>query len=86
MQHCLNLNDKATVRLTPTGRRLWLLHYPDSPKLASDQVLCVQLWELMRAFGPAIHMGMGETPFVDNLILTEPAFKNRTKQRKMPVI
>jgi hypothetical protein len=75
----LNLNQRATARLTETGLRILDeyeadLGLPERHRRASvsdGNLWSGQLWSLMQEFGPSISMGMGESAFVDNRIDVE---------------
>lgn len=72
----INMNDQATVTLTAYGARVWNARYDgiDIPAehlpeaVVAGQQIKTQLWDLMHVFGPGIHMGMQEVPFLQNEI------------------
>lgn len=80
-----NINNNVRVKLTPYGRALhgkdhedfWdqhdpIRHYPHpyaAPKEDADGWSVWQLWTLMQAFGPHIHIGMHEQPFETTIML-----------------
>lgn len=72
----INTNAQVTVTLTRTGALIYEAHMGQFPshvrerKLAGD-TLTTQLWGLMQVFGDGIHMGMGEVPFVDNVVVLD---------------
>lgn len=47
----INLRDSAAVTLTPQGRAVWDLIYPENPQ-AVGGTLQIPLYELMKTFGP----------------------------------
>ena len=73
MPDSINMNEDVYVRLTLAGLRILLqsdsgerfYRYNYDRRLMA---LRAPLWELMEIFGPHHHMGMGETPFDDNVI------------------
>ncbi|WKZ86291.1 hypothetical protein N5B55_04895 [Ralstonia pickettii] len=75
----LNLNDRATVRLTAYGAGIYNNHMGSNlpgayrpPAIKAGATLRLSLWELMQIFGASIYMG-GAIPFEDNAIdLSEP--------------
>lgn len=69
----LNINDHATVTLTPEGEIVWRRYWeqyggvmPESAQVQSSRIT-TQLWSLMAAFGPYLYMG-GPQLFIDNQI------------------
>lgn len=69
----INVNDEVEVVLTEAG----LEHYNESmhnhaASLRSSRKLRIQLWELMRIFGPMFIMGSRRLPFEDNNIDIQP--------------
>jgi len=72
MTHTFNVNTKARVRLTLHG---WALleqacggNTRHALALAPGGLYEAPLWDMMNTFGPSMHMGMGDIPFVDNQI------------------
>jgi hypothetical protein len=72
----LNMNDQVRVTLTTYGAQVWNARYDGinipaehlpAPCAPGDEVK-TQLWDLMQVFGPGIHMGMSEVPFLKNEI------------------
>lgn len=70
----INMNDPVTVTLTTYGAQTWNARYngisipvEHRPKPShTGDVITAQLWDLMHVFGPGIHMGMLEVPFLHN--------------------
>lgn len=77
MSLSVNLNDTVYVRLNAFGAKLWETHWEalkDTPhfdravsRREPDGRLKVQLWTLIEAFGPGIHIG-ANIPFVDGTV------------------
>ena len=80
MSTTLNLNQRATARLTETGLRILDeyeagLGLPERHRRASvfeGDLWKGPLWQLMQEFGASMSIGMGEGAFVDNRIDVEP--------------
>jgi hypothetical protein len=70
----ININENCKVRLTDFGISVMKEHFsymPDEKYLRKPDALgyySFSVWELFQIFGPRIHLGMSETPFVENVI------------------
>lgn len=70
----VNTNDQVSVRLTDTGMEILRQHWGEHfdgvcrHRLSPDGEYTESLWQIMRIFGPSIHLGMGEVPFVGNVV------------------
>ncbi len=67
-----NINDRATVTLTPAGSAQWAAYHsqfgrPDLFKTPTGRYEA-PFWELMGIFGAKMFMGCTEQMFVDNVI------------------
>lgn len=72
----IDANDIVKVTLTEAGARIFNAQYHGTAipwkyrpahKYGGD-TLEVELWSLMKTFGPHIYMGMPEVPFLKNKI------------------
>lgn len=61
----VNINDNVRVALTRSGARILNAYNGHD---IDKSVVEMQLWDVMAAFGPHLHMGMIESPFVNNVI------------------
>lgn len=68
----LNMNDKATVRLTAKGLAVWTAHWKHNPYASAgvpaDNLITTELWNLFNIFGSHLYNGC-EIPFADNKIV-----------------
>ncbi len=68
----LNTNTMVSAKLTALGATLWVASHFDislgkrPPPVKAGDVVTDTLWHFMAVFGPHLHHGMPETPFVDN--------------------
>lgn len=65
----INVNQRATVQLTPYGIKLWNDYIgPQWPDLQvpAHGLLTTQLWGLMHVFGHCFYIGAPQMPFVNN--------------------
>lgn len=68
----INLNVYVEVELTDTGKKIWIEYPFAHPPRIEAAPRDLQLWELMKIFGPHIFNGMLEVPFVGNTIVLRP--------------
>jgi hypothetical protein len=73
MKHHFNINDEATVYLTPHGARVLTENYRDTGRTPGSEMqgLCLTMpfWEIMNIFGPCLYHGNPDgSPFFDNEI------------------
>ncbi len=63
-----NINDTVRAKLTDYGTQYYTLFHRTLGVSVPAAIKSVEmpLWELMQIFGPTLHMGMRELPFVDN--------------------
>lgn len=61
----MNINDNIRVALTRRGAQILNAYNGHDIDVS---VVEMQLWDVMAAFGPHLHMGVLETPFVNNVI------------------
>lgn len=88
----LNLNQRASARLTETGLRvldefeaeLGLPMRHRRMSVTDGNLWRGQLWSLMQDFGASISLGMHEGPFVDNRVDVEPFDDGPVVQRSEP--
>lgn len=69
----MNINEDVEVSLTQAGAKIYNTYMSAIPNWEPKCSRCLKnmklsLWSLMKIFGPHIHLGMEETPFVDNEI------------------
>jgi hypothetical protein len=69
----VNANEAVSVTLTMTGAAIyndWMGQFPHNirERVQPGQTIKLPLWSLMQIFGPSIHMGMHQVPFVDNVM------------------
>jgi hypothetical protein len=69
-----NINENVRVRLTESGRRILLESGRSIPREDLNGWSEWQLWVLMEAFGPHLHIGVLPTPFETEieLVIDEP--------------
>lgn len=63
----LNINYPVRVLLTSAGKAILEADEHATVRSVGEQTECA-LWELMRIFGPHMHAGMSEMPFVGNVV------------------
>jgi hypothetical protein len=72
-----NLNSSVTIKLFPTGKAIWLNYWSQFgentksyalKELGNDNTLTLQLWEVMKIFGPHISIGI-DAPFETEITL-----------------
>jgi len=69
----INLNEDVSVQLNERGREIYVKYFrarrlkPPPLKKEAGGWCAFHIWELMRIFGPELHMGL-PIPFVGNII------------------
>lgn len=63
----INVNDTCRVKLTPAGLKRYFEYNAGCGPVVVNSEITIQLWELMRIFGPMISMG-SQPSFINNTI------------------